>query len=224
MYKGRIKKPGMTILVVASLLLISSAATAQVVQVNIWKPLPGKGPLTFGYGQEARAIHQELGANVAIANDTEGRMTYALIFANWTEWAQFGGKLQASEEWSAFLAKINAAPSAELEDQYMLNVVSPLAADTIAVYQSFIWQPQLGRGQELVQGALQAKAIHEKAGASVGVSVDQLGRMHYLMTFESWEAWGKFADTPNPEFQAFMAEANEDPVAQLIKVYRGSSL
>ena len=224
MYKGRIEKPRVMILLGALLLLISSAATAQVVELNIWKPLPGKNALTLGYGQEARAIHEKLGANVGIGQDTEGRMSYALIFANWTEWAQFGGKLQASEEWSTFLAKISAAPSAELEDQYFLNVVSPLAAETIAVYQFFVWQPQLGRGQELVQGALQAKVIHEKAGASVGVSVDQLGRMHYLMAFESWEAWGKFADTPNPEFQALMTEFNKDPSAELIKVYRGSSL
>ena len=222
MLNRRIEEPCRMILLGVVLLLVSSVATAQVVELNVFKPLPGKGGLSVQYGQEARDIQTELGAQVVVSQDTEGRLLYALVTPNWTEWAAFGDKLGASPEWSAFQAKISAAPSAELEEQYFLNIVS--ATDgPINVFQNFVWEPEPGRGNELVAGALQAAAIHEKAGADVGVSVDQLGRMHYLMAFESWEAWGKFADTPNPEFQAFMAEQNKNPIAQLVKVYTGSS-
>jgi hypothetical protein len=169
---------------------MSSVGFADVLEVNIWNPTAGNGPLTFEYGQEARAIHQELGANVSIGADREGRMHYALTFKNWTEWAKFGAKLQKSEAWSAFLAKTNAAPSAELEDNYMLNVPSPGAVGS--VYEVFIWDPAPGRGSELIQSGMQAEAIHEKSGADVAINVDRLGRMHYVMSFDSWEAWAKF--------------------------------
>ena len=46
----------------------------------------------------------------------------------------------------------------------------------------------LGRGGDLARVAGEAKAIQEKAGASVGIHFDQLNRLHYVMSFESWEA------------------------------------
>ena len=72
---------------------------ADVLEVNIWKSLPGKGPITMQNGQEARAIHEKLGATVTIGQDMMGRMHYAVAFKTWTEWVQFGNKLQVSEEW-----------------------------------------------------------------------------------------------------------------------------
>ena len=44
------------------------------------------------------------------------------------------------------------------------------------------------------------------------------------MNFENWEAWGKFSDTPNEEFQKLMAEFNKNPSAKLIKVYTANRL
>jgi hypothetical protein len=66
--------------------------------------------------------------------------------------------------------------------------------------------------------------IHEKAGASVNIMVDQSQNMHYVMNFDDWEAWAKVQDTPNPEFQAFMQEQSKDPSAAVMKVYIASSL
>ena len=56
-------------------------------------------------------------------------------------------------------------------------------------------------------------------GADVGVLVDQIGRVHYVVSFDSWGAMAKFFDTPNPEFQAFMAEQSKNPTAKMTKVY-----
>ena len=211
----------MRTIVIGLLLSISNFAHSEILEVNIWKSLPGKGPLTFQYGQEIRAIHEKLGANVQIGGDFEGRMHYALSFENWAEWAKFGAKAQASKAVADFFAKANKNPSAQLEDNYLLNVAAP--GGDGAVYQVFIWEPELGRGDDLFQAAMKAKAIHEKTGASVGILFDQLNKLHYLMGFENWDAWAKFQDTPNEEFAAFMQKQNKDPKARSVKVYTASN-
>ena len=127
-----------------------------------------------------------------------------------------------SEEVAAFFTNANQNPSAQLEDNYLLNVAAP--GGDGSVYQVFIWQPELGRGGDLFEAATEAKAIHEKRGASVGILFDQLNRMHYLMGFESWDAWAKFQDTPNEEFAEFMQKQNQDPTARLVKVYTANTL
>lgn len=209
-------------ILVAVLLLAPPAALADVLEVTIWAPAAGKAPLTFEYGEDARRIQERLGANVTIAADLRNRMHVVQSFENWTEWAKFGDKLQKDDAWSDFIDRINAEPSAELESQYLLNVVSAGAPGN--VYQVFVWQPELGRTNDLIQNALKAETIHEKAGADVAINMDQLGRMHYVVSFESWEAWGKFQDTPNEEFDRFMSEASQDPTGRLVNVYTAESL
>ncbi|MCZ6830984.1 MAG: hypothetical protein O7F73_15625 [Gammaproteobacteria bacterium] len=212
----------MRTIVLGVMLLFSSFALADVLEVNIWKSMPGKNQLTMQYGQEARAIMEKMGADVIIGADLEGRLHVATGFKNWAAWARFGSKMDNSKEWAAFLEKIAANPSAEREDHYLLNTPAPGRVGK--VYQVFIFEPELGRGGDLVQSGMQAKTIHEKAGARITIHVDQLGKMHYLMSFDSWDAWGKFQDTPNPEFQAFMQAQGKDPKARLVKVYTANSL
>jgi hypothetical protein len=203
-----------------SSILTSSSAIAQVLEVNIWKPIVGKVPLTYEYAMEAKAIQEKLGATVSIASDLDGRMHFALSFDNWSNWAEFGNKMADSKDWAGFIGKINAEPSAELESNYLLNVVSP--GEDGPVYQVFVWEANPGQVNTLIENTLEAKAIHEKGGASVGVYVDQLNHVHYGMSFPSWEAWAKFQDTPNPEFQNWMSQQNQNPTATLIKVYTAS--
>lgn len=204
------------------LLSLASYVSADVLIVNIWKSAPGKIQTTIQNGQQAREIHKALGVTATLGVDQKGRVHYALGFKNWSEWVQFRNKLDKSKEWGALIAKINQDPSAELEDNYLLN---SLGGDPVGgMYQVFIWDPVLGRGEDLAQAANKAKAIHEKAGASVGIHFDLLNRMHYVISFDSWEAWGKFNDTPLPEFQAFMQEQNKNPTAKLVKTYTATSL
>ena len=85
-----------------------------------------------------------------------------------------------------------------------------------------IWQPELGRGADLFQAGMKAKAIREKDGAAVSIHADQMQNMHYVMNFDSWEDWAKFQDSPHPEFQAFMQERSKDPTGKLIDVLTAS--
>ena len=60
--------------------------------------------------------------------------------------------------------------------------------------------------------------------ADIAINVDQLNRMHFIVSFDSWEAWAKFSDTPNEEFQQFMATQGQNPNGTLSKVYLAESL
>lgn len=201
---------------------IASMASADVVDVNIWKSLPGKNSLTIEYAAEAVAIQTKLGAAANAAVDTEGRVHTSMAFKSWTEWAAYGRKQQESKDWQNFMAKIGKNPSAELEASYMLNALG--SEQVGGVYHVVVWKPELGRLNDLLRGAQQAKTIHEKAGMSVNIMVDQSQNVHYVMNFADWEAWAKTQDTPNPEFQAFMQEQSKDPAAAVMKVYIANSL
>jgi hypothetical protein len=212
----------MKIFTLGLLLSMSSFAVAEVLVVNIFKSMPGKNQLTLQYGQEAKAIQSKLGAKITLGVDMEGRMHVARGFKNWAAWAKSTKELRASKEWAAFLEKINKNPSAVLEDNYMMN--TPVPGKVGAVYQVFIFEPVMGRGSDLFQSAMQAKAIHEKAGASVSINIDQLRKLHYVMSYDSWDDWAKMQDTPNPDFQAFMKKQGEDPKGKLVKVYTATSM
>lgn len=212
----------MKIIAISLLLFMSSIAVADVLVVDIWKSMPGKNQLTLKYAEEAKAIQNKLGNIITLAVDMEGRLHVAQGFKTWSDWAKFRRKLEASKEWAAFLKKIRKKPSAVLEDNYMMN--TPVPGKVGAVYRVFIFEPVMGRGRDLFQSAMQAKAIHEKAGARVSINIDQLQKLHYVMSYESWDDWAKMQDTPNPEFQAFMKKQGEDPKGQLIKVYTASSM
>jgi hypothetical protein len=207
----------MRTIVFALMLSLSSLTTAQVLEVNIWKSLPGQNQLTIQYGQEAAAINNKLGTNASIAVDLKGRLHFVMTFENWAAWAKHNGKMQASKEWGAFLEKFSKNPSAELEDNYLLDTAAAGTAGN--VYEVYVFQPELGRGGDLFRSGMQAKAIHEKAGTNVAIHADRLGNMAYVLNFDSWDDWGKFRDTPNPAFQAFMQEQSKDPKGRIIKVY-----
>jgi hypothetical protein len=209
-------------LIASALLLCASFANAQVVEVNIWKPMPGMVEKTVKYAREGAAIVDGLGADAMVAQAMDGSLHFVTSHKNWADWAAFQKKRSGSEAWSSFVASFSASPSAELTANYLLNTPSP--GKDGPVYQVFIWTPELGRGADLFEAGMKAKAIHEKDGAAVTIHSDQMQNMHYVMNFENWEAWAKFQDSPHPEFQKFMQERAKDPAGRLINVYTASAL
>ena len=203
-------------------LLVSTPVLAEVLDVSIFNPMPGKAQVMAQTAQEAKAIQEKLGANTSIAFDIDGRMHYVSTFENWQAWTAHGDKLDSSEEWQALGQKIGANPSAVREDRYLLNTVA--SAEPTDMYQVFIWEPQDGKALgAVIESAMKAKAIHEKGGAKISINVDQMQRMHYVMNFESWDAWAKFQDSPAPpEWNEYWTEASKDPAGKLVKVYTAS--
>jgi hypothetical protein len=201
----------------AILLLCSSSLMAQVVSVNVYQPLPGMGGLTAEYMREGKAIQEAMGATVAISNDLKGIYRYAMIFDNWQGYAQFVQRLQANEAWGAFQTKISNTPSAVQIDNLQLNLFAAGsrggAPNPGTVTDVTVWEVTTGTMGELLEGATTAKAIHERAGANVTIyTAGGLGRMYYLMQYPDFATWGRNRDTPNPEFNAFMAEINASAV------------
>ena len=89
------------------------------------------------------------------------------------------------------------------------------------MYQVFIWEAT-GTVGALVSSGMEAEKIHEKGGADVSINIDQMNRMHYVMSFDSWEAWGKYMarQANDEEWNAFVAEASQRQIATLTKVWR----
>ena len=193
--------------IIAAVILISpSSAFAQVVSVNVFQPVPGGAQLTAEYFQEAKAILQATGAQVSTSSDLKGTFRFATIFDNWEAYGRFAQSLPTNESWGAFQNKIAGTRAANQTDNLLLNqraaATNPVTGPG-TVTQITVWEPTTGTMAELVEGAMGAKPIHERAGASVSVYTGG-GRMYYLMSFENFEAWGRNRDTPNPEFQAYM--------------------
>ncbi len=199
-------------IIAAVILIFPSSAFAQVVSVNVFQPVPGGAPLTAEYFQEAKVILQAAGARVTMSLDLKGTFRFATSFDNWEAYGRFAQSLPTNQSWGAFLNKVSGNPSAIQTDNLLLNQI---AAETNpvtgpgTVTQVFVWEPTGGTMAELIEGAMGAKPIHERAGASVSVSAGG-GRMYYLMRFENFEAWGKNRDTPNPEFLAYFQSLDTD--------------
>ena len=210
----------MKTLIASLLLLCSSLAVAQVLEVNIWQPIPGMGEQTVKYAKEGQAIVKELGGSAMVGQDRDGSLHFVTSHKNWADWAAFQKMRSEIKAWTSFLARIGAKPSATLVNNYLLTTPSP--GKDGSVYQVFIWQPELGRGADLFQAGMKAKATHEADGAAVSIHADQMQNMHYVMNFDSWEAWAKFQDSPHPEFQAFMQQQSRNPSGRMIKVYTAS--
>jgi len=193
-------------IIAAVILIFPSSAFAQVASVNVYQPVPGGAQLTAEYFQEAKVILQAAGAQVAMSIDLKGTFRFATLFDNWEAYGRFAQSLRTNESWGAFQNKIAGTRSANQTDNLLLNqraVATNPVTGPGTVTQVTVWEPTGGTMAQLVEGAMGAKPIHERAGASVSVSTGG-GRMYYLMSFENFEAWGKYGDTPNPEFQAYM--------------------
>ena len=197
---------------------LSSYVWADVLEVRLYAPIPGNSAELMQHASEARNIQTKLGGQVVVATDLRGRLHFASAHKNWVGGAAFQEKLEASEEWSTFAQKVGAAPSGTLEAHYLVNQVAPMLPSK--VYQVFVWEAYPGRNSEMVAAASTAQSLHEKLGASVGINTDQMGRLHYLMSFDSWADWARFQDAdPSDEVASFFAEFYSNPPAKLIDVY-----
>ena len=197
---------------------LTSYVWADVLEVRLYAPIPGSSAELMQHASEARNIQTKLGGQVVVATDLRGRLHFANAHKNWVGWAAFQEKLEASEEWSTFAQKVGAAPAGTLEAHYLVNQVAPMLPSK--VYQVFVWEAYPGRNAEMIAAASTAQPLHEKLGVSVGINTDQMGRLHYLMSFDSWADWARFQDAdPSDEVASFFAEFYSNPPAKLIDVY-----
>lgn len=198
-------------------------AAAEVTSVFIWKSPPGYQAGMFDTADKARAIHEEMGARVSVGADQFDRLHYVVTFEDAVARGAFLDGVAQNEAFAALMADASQRRgSASLEEVLTLRTVAPgniSEGTSLVVYR---WQPQPGRGQEFVEIARRAKAIHEKLGAKVSVAVDDRGHVHYAESFANWESQGKFEEAlqKNEEWARFMEEASREPIATLVDVNR----
>lgn len=203
-------------------LLLPALAAAQVTHVTLWEPLPGKVDEMMQTAAQGVALNTKLGAQSGIAVDTHGRLHFFLTFDNWAQWGEHQAKAQTNDEMQAFIASYTNQPSAVQLESYMLN--SPLAGAPGNVYNVFVWEAFEGRSSELMEKAMQGSQIHSKAGANISIGLDQLGRVHYVMSFDSWTDWGKFQDTPSAEWAEFMGGFRANPPGEIVQTFMASQV
>jgi hypothetical protein len=199
------------------------AASADVSEASLWQPAPGRSAEMYQAASEARAIQEKLGAVVFIGTDQLGQMLYETTFKDWGAWAAFVTKMRASKEWTAWVAKYFVAnPNSTQVGSWYLN--SPVVGKTQAVTAVYSWDINNevpGAFDAFMAIAQQAVPIQAALGGSPGINIDELGNVHYSLSFDSWESWAKFnaALEKSTEWAALLKKANEKPTAELVKVY-----
>ena len=172
------------------LVIFCHQVKADIALVNIWSAMPGKSTELFMNGMEAKTIHEEIGASVSIAADQDGDMHYVVSFSDWATWGKFQDAVASSEAWQNFWQRVNKVGTAEISKTYMLDMIT--AAKTQPASVVYSWDVDQGKTLDFVALSQKSKSMHERMGASIGILVDELGDVHYEMTFPSWEAWGIF--------------------------------
>ncbi len=205
---------------IIGLMLACTHSQADIAVANIWSAVPGNGNQLFMNGMEAKTIHEAMGASVSIAADQDGDMHYVLSFSDWAAWGRFQDAAASNEAWQSFWQRVNNVATAEISATYMLNMATVAKTQQASVVYS--WDVDPAKTQDFVAMSQQSKAMHERMGASIGILIDELGDVHYEMTFLSWEAWGKFQAKAarDKKWQTFYAKSLADPIARLVKVWR----
>ena len=89
-----------------------------VVQMSVWRPNAGRAMEFAAQVQQAKAIHENLGAHVglwqAIAGGHAGTVTYVLTFEDLAAYGTFGVKMASDEAWQSFWIGAQADPTATL--------------------------------------------------------------------------------------------------------------
>jgi hypothetical protein len=203
-------------------LMFPSLVLAQVTQVTLWEPLPGKSSEMIATAAKGVALSKKLGLQPGLALDTHGRLHYITSFQDWVAWGKFQARAAADPAMQAFIADYTKNPSATQLESFMLD--EPLSGVPGNVYQVFVWEPLSGRSAELFAKATEASKIHAKSGARIAINADQLGRMHYVMSFDSWSQWGKFQDNPSAAWTVFWTSFQDNPPGKVIQTYMANQI
>ena len=207
-------------------MLLCASTHAVVTSVFIWDAPPGGDAAMIQTAMAAKAIHEKLGADVFIGVDQRGRLHYGINAENAAARGAVFDKIQASEEFAALMSESSQGDkAATMKKAYNMNVALGSGVDRRVIH-VFQYRPNPGRIADVIAKMAEAKAIHDKLGANVSVNIDELGWAHYVLSFDSWEAQGKFEDAldGNEAWQAFQAGLAADPTAVLKNVYRITTL
>ena len=92
-----------------------------VVQVSVYRPLPGRFPEFLARVAEAKKISERLGARSRVVGTQFGArpqtVTLVVEYDDLAQFAKVGTKLQSDQAFQALMAKVQTDPAGELLDQ-----------------------------------------------------------------------------------------------------------
>ena len=208
------------VFIVLSMILSSTSALAERLEVFRWQALDGKAAQLASSLVEAAKLHEKSGASVGVFQMDVGgsgntTFDYVLRWDSSEAWAKTKA-YNSGEEFTAFFAKAGADPSGKLMMSLEgLNWDASVTAASFAddgPFRVFIWTPTQGRMGDVYQTFMEAKAIHEKLGARVNIyneGIGGSGNIHYVMSWKDWSTMAKSGDAiaASPEFRALQASA-----------------
>ena len=226
------------VVLVISMVLFTSSAFSEIVEVYRWKAYPGKAAQLLSDMQEAAQIHSDMGIAVQINQLGIGstqNVDYVMRFDDLESWGRLKDMNVVSEEWTNFYSRVAANPGGELVESINgINTDTSVMADDFEngqVFSVFVWDPAPGRSAELVQGFEAAANIHESLGARVEGYTEGFGgtdNMHYVMIYDSWSDMAAAQErmATSEEWLAFQnatATATE-PTATLVQTFTGQTV
>ena len=226
------------VVLVISMVLFTSSAFSEIVEVYRWKAYPGKAAQLLSDMQEAAQIHSDMGIAVQINQLGIGstqNVDYVMRFDDLESWGRLKDMNVVSEEWTNFYSRVAANPGGELVESINgINTDTSVMADDFEngqVFSVFVWDPAPGRSAELAQGFEAAANIHESLGARVEGYTEGFGgtdNMHYVMIYDSWSDMAATQErmATSEEWLAFQnatATATE-PGATLVQTFTGQTV
>ena len=164
-----------TIALGCALSLTSALSFAEMVEVYTWKAFPGKGAEMINTFTEAKGIHEEAGASVAIIQRMTGSTQEVDYVMRWDDATAWGASMDAANspkmaaKWQSFLAKANLNPSGEMVRSVSgTNLDSSKKAsdfDGSLVYGAWVWKVAPEKRADFVARVMTSKKIHESLGA-----------------------------------------------------------
>jgi len=223
---------------IISMILFTSSAFSEIVEVYRWKAYPGKAAQLLSDMQEAAQIHSDMGIAVQINQLGIGstqNVDYVMRFDDLESWGRLKDMNVVSREWNNFYSRVAADPGGELVESINgINTDTSVMADDFEngqVFSVFVWDPAPGRSAELAQGFEAAANIHESLGARVEGYTEGFGgtdNMHYVMIYDSWSDMAAAQErmATSEEWLAFQnvtATATE-PTATLVQTFTGQTV
>jgi hypothetical protein len=214
------------VFIVLSMILSSTSALAERLEVFRWQALDGKAAQLASSLIAAAKLHEKSGASVGVFQMDVGgsgntTFDYVLRWDSSEAWAKTKA-YNSGEEFSAFFAKAGEDPSGQLMMSLEgLNWDTSVSAASFAddgPFRVFIWKPTQGRMADVYKTFMEAKAIHEGLGARVNIyneGIGGTGNIHYVMSWKDWASMAKSGDAiaASSEFRALQASATGQATA-----------
>lgn len=221
-----------------ALYLASTLSFAEVIEVYTWKAFPGKGAEMISTFTEAKGIHEEAGASVAIIQRMTGSTQEVDYVMRWDNASAWGASMDAANspkmaaKWQSFLAKANLDPSGEMVGSVSgINLDSSKKAsdfDGSPVYGAWVWKVSPEKSADFIKRLMKSKEIHESMGARVEVYAENVGgtgNMHYVMMWDNYSDWAESVNKMSSSKEWAAQQASRDSsVATLVASHRGQTI